>query len=147
MFSIKITKAHANWIHIELEIGGARQVLMASSVLNDPLRELADLGVFIATREPGNLGARFWLEPNGLELRASWRQADLVLALYEADEAYPELRQPRLALEGVVDANEAARELLRCLNAARSLLTREQWRHDFPAERVSVLADAIAVRS
>ena len=143
MFSISISNARANWIDINLNVGDELRQFMASSVLNDPLRELADLGVFIATREPGTLGVRFWLEPGGLELRAVW-QPELVLVLYEADEAYPALDRPRVVVEEVVEPNAAARELLRSLLRAEHVLSPQTWGHEFPAERASVLADAIA---
>lgn len=146
MFSIRISNARANWVDVSVSIGDERRQFMASSVLNDPLRELADLGVFIAAREPGTLGVRFWLEPAGIELRAFWKP-ELVLALYEADEAYPDLdRSRRIVVEQAVDSYAAAREILRCLLDTEHVVSPRTWHHEFPAERASVLADAIATR-
>jgi hypothetical protein len=143
MFSISISNARVNWIDVDVSVGDVRRQFMASAVLNDPLRELADLGVFVATREAGTLGVRFWLEPAGLELRA-YRRPELVLALYEADDASPALLRPRLVVEEEIDAAAAARAILGCLLRVEQILSPQTWQYAFPAERTSVLAHAIA---
>lgn len=130
--SLTIHGARHGWLELELVLAEQRVSFAASDVLNDPVRELADLALFIARRGVGSARASFWLEPAGYELRAV-RDWKLDLALVSAREAYPNITHGELVAEESVDAIVTARHIASQLRLAQQLLAgRTAWKYGFP---------------
>jgi hypothetical protein len=149
-FVLELTNPRAGWIDVAVAIGDDSFGFAASAVLADPIRELAELGLFIATGESGRAAVRFWLEPAGYELAVT-RDDAYKLAWSYAHEARPQLLRPQLVHERVIDAPRAvASEILRCLRDVQPLLPldgdQRVWRHPFPMEAVTRLAGLLAAR-
>jgi hypothetical protein len=148
-FTISIRNPRAGWIDVDLRLGEQSFQLAVSHVANDPVRELAELALFIARGEPGRARVTFWLEPAGYELSAS-RDRDLKLALSHSNDAFRTLFDPALVLEQRVEPSASAAEILNCLRAARSIFAaavvadRDSWSHPFPESLVSQLETALS---
>lgn len=136
-FAIRINEARHGWLYMELWLGEQKLEWMASDVLNDPVRELAELALFIASGDAGARSVNFWLEPQGYELCATYN-LELKLKLLFSDEAYPSLWRPKLVTVEIIDRGTAAREILRCLRAAQPLFRTTPspngrvWNQPFP---------------
>ena len=145
-FALELANPRAGWLDVTVALG-PRIAFSASHVLNDPLRELAELALFIASRDRGRCAVRFWLEPEGHELAAD-RDDTLRLTWRSADRARPDLVEPRLVHARVVDAPRAiASEILRALRDVQPHLPVDGnsgiWSHPFPVAQVARLADAL----
>lgn len=107
-----------------LALGDRRDTFSASAVLNDPVRDLAELALFVLRGEHGDITARFWLEPAWYELRATpgalvWRGYALAFS------------SARVVASEIV---RALRELQPQISAGGD---RERWYHAFPAEQLA----------
>jgi hypothetical protein len=148
-FAIKICNPRVGWIDVVLRLGERSFQLAVSDVANDPVRELAELALFIARGEPGRARAMFWLEPAGYELSAI-RDPDLILALSYSEDAYTTLFDPTLVLAQRVEPSGSATELLDCLRTAQPIFAAalvanpRSWSHPFPESLVSQLAAALS---
>lgn len=151
-FAIELTNPRAGWLDVEVSFEGHSPfAFCASHVLNDPIRELAVLGLFLLTGQRGRFAVRFWLEPEGYELAATEHDDTYSLQWSYAEEASPDLRDPTRLLDRPFSPRAIASELLRALRAAEPLLpakrTSSVWQHPFPADAVARLADALAARA
>ena len=147
-FFIQIIDVRHGWLDVELELASQEHRFAASHVLNDPVRELAELGLTLANRQGGDRIVEFWLEPDYLELRAiQGRELALELIAIDKSPVHGSDREQMLASE-VVDQVVAAREILRCLRIARPHFPVEpsggHWREPFPETIVSELGKALA---
>jgi hypothetical protein len=142
-FSIELTSPKHGWLDIALGLGGEQLRLRASDVAGDPVRSLAELTLFIKTGQPGTLGAVFWREPAGYELRATRVGDELVMAVNFSRDAYVELHDPHMVVEAPADPAEVVAELVRALLAAQRVLPvngkRGVWRWPFPAAQLARL--------
>ena len=136
-FAIDIGGAGAGWVGIDLTLGEQTFEMWVSDVANDPLRELADLALFVARGDLGEARATFWLEPEGYELRAV-RDSALVLAVRHSRRAFATLQDPRLVLEREVEWRPVASELARALRAMLAVPP-PRWRYELPAEQIVAL--------
>jgi hypothetical protein len=148
--SIDVRNPRSGWIDVDLRLDERRFEMAVSDVANDPIRELAELALFIAKREPHGARATFWLEPAGYELSAS-RDPEPTLYLSYAERAFATLFPPTtLVLECPIDPDVSASEILRCLRVARPMFVAARatdpraWRHPFPEAHVTSLADLVA---
>ena len=143
-FLLELTNPRAGWIDVAIAIGDDSFGFAASAVLNDPIRELAELGLVLASGESGRVAVRFWLEPAGYELAVTRADA-CTLAWTYAHDAMPRLVRPQLVQECAIDAPRAiASEILRCLRAVQPLLDGGAWPHPFPIEAATRLAGLLA---
>jgi hypothetical protein len=126
-FQLELANPRHGWLDVVVVLGERRNELVASSVLNDPVRELAELALFVMRGEHGDIAVRFWREPEWYELRATrgaltWR--DYALAV----------PSPRVV----------ASEILRALRELEPQISvdgdSERWAHPFPAAQVDALA-------
>lgn len=126
LFQLDLVHPRAGWLDVTLARGDRRDQFAASAVLNDPVAELVELALFITRGERGEIAARFWLEPDWYELRAT---------------------RGALAWRGYAVAFEAARviasEILRALRALQPQVSvdgdHERWPHPFPGQKVGEL--------
>lgn len=148
-FSISIRNPRHGWIDVELRLGEQRFELPVSDVANDPVRELAELALFIARAELGSARVTFWIEPAGYELCAM-RGAVLNLVLSYSEYAFRTLDDPSPVLEQQVDPSECAAAILNCLRAAQPVFAaavvadRTAWGHPFPEALLLQLDAALA---
>ena len=150
-FLLELTNPRAGWIDVAVAIGDDSFGFAASDVLNDPIRELADLGMFVATGELGRLAATFWLEPAGYELAVT-RDDLFRLAWSYARDARPRLRRPQILHEHAIAAPlTIASEILRCLREVQPLVPldgdKSIWRHPYPMATATRLAGVLAARA
>jgi hypothetical protein len=142
-FFIQILDVRHGWLDVELHLASEQRRFGASHVLNDPVRELAELALALVNGEAGDLGVEFWLEPNWLELHAN-ASRDVALELIEIDDMAE--RSEVLASE-VVDPTATAREILRCLQIARQWFPPApdagRWNAPFPDSLLSKLEKAL----
>jgi hypothetical protein len=147
--SISIRNPRHGWIDVDLHLGEQRFELPVSHVANDPVRELAELALFIARGEPGCARVTFWIEPAGYELCAR-RDAVLNLALSYSEHAFTTLFDPTPVLEQQVEPSACAVAILNCLRAAQPMFAaavaadRSAWCHPFPEALLSQLEGAVA---
>jgi hypothetical protein len=143
-FSIDLTDPRNGWIEVAVAIGEDSYGFSASDVLNDPIRELADLGLFLASSDHARVAVRFWLEPAGYELAVT---RDRLTWSY-AHNAGPNLVKPQVRQDLEIETPHAiAREILRCLRDVHPLLDTKNWRHPFPMETATRLAGVLAARA
>lgn len=149
-FAINIGNPRAGWIDVDFRLDDQELRFSASSVLNDPVRELAELGLFIAHGHPWRARVLFWLEPEGYEVCAS-REPELVLRVSYSEAPCTRRRDPTVVLERTIDPMATAMEILRCLRAAQPMFAAanaadaRSW-HTFPYEQVLELEQALAQR-
>jgi hypothetical protein len=144
-FAIDIGTPHHGWIDIDVTIDVERFAFSASHVLNDPIRELADLARFVASNERGRVRVLFWLEPQGYELAVT-RDDELRIALHRSEMASPDLDDPVvLVLERPLEAIPFVREIVRCLRAVQPSfpVAHEHWMEPFP----TVLLDELVAKA
>lgn len=149
-FRLDLTNPRAGWVDVALAIGDDSFGFAASDVLNDPIRELADLALFLATGEHGRIAATFWLEPAGYEL-AITHDDQVRLAWSYGHDARPQLRRPQLVHEHGLDAPRAiASEILRSLRELQLLVPVDGdkgiWRHPYPMAAATRLAGILTTR-
>ena len=157
-FSISIGEPRVGWLTASLRFDSQTYEFQFSDVANDPLTELAELGLSLLSDKYPMCSTTFWLEPEGYELRAS-RADILVLTLSHSDSAFAKLF-PSLTLIGSmpVDGPGTAREILRALRAIAPLLTpdtsenrpteqRASWVHPYPLTLVEQLKNALLLCS
>ncbi len=141
-FTIQIRDPNAGWLHARIVLGKQEFDLMFSEVANDPLRELAELGLFLVSNERFACGATFWLEPEGYELRAS-RDEELLLAMHYSDSAFANLFPPAKTLVSLaIDGPCVASEIVRALRVVEEQLAaseRPGWCHPFPIRLIEQL--------
>ena len=136
-FYIHIHEAVHGWLAIELTVGSRRLELMASDVYNDPLRELAELALFLANGQTGVRGVELHFEPDYYELRAN-KDDELRLQLVYVEDRH-------VAPEEAITGTASAREILHCLRSAQPLLTASPpedgrvWDEPFPELAVARL--------
>jgi len=143
-FAIDFMQPRHGWLEVAVAFPTQRYTFAASHVLNDPIRELADLALLLAGGDHGKCIATFWLEPAGYELAAVlYDKPQLVWTHWT--QTFPRTQQPTLLEEFAIDAPRAvASELLRALTDLRSLVPADgdpdMWKHPYPAEQVDRLA-------
>lgn len=143
-FTIDFTQPRHGWIEVAVAFPAQRYTFAASHVLNDPIRELADLALLLASGEPGQCIATFWLEPAGYELSAVLYDKPCLVWTHWT-QTFPRTQQPTVLDELAIDSRRAiASELMRSLTALRSLVPAEgdpaMWKHAFPAPQLERLA-------
>ena len=149
-FLLELTNPRAGWVDVALALGDDAFGFAASAVLNDPVRELAELGLFVARGERGRAAVTFWLEPAGYEL-AVIRDDACRLEWHYAHEARPRLVRPQLVHACPIEAPRAiASELLRCLRELQPLVPLDGdtsvWPHPYPMATATRLAGLLSAR-
>ncbi len=133
-FSINIRNPRSGWLDLDLQVGEWQLKHSVSAVANDPVRELAELALFIVRNDSGRARVVFWLEPAGYEL-AAVRDHELELLVRYSKHAFANLFDPELVLEHQIDPTQCVAEILRCLRAAQPVFAvsdRAAWSHPFP---------------
>jgi hypothetical protein len=143
-FSISIRNPRHGWCDVELCLGEHRFEWAVSDVANDPVQQLADLGLFAAGHDLGRTSVTFWLEPAGYSLEAV-RDPEWRLSLQYSKHAFARLFDPTFVAEQSIDPRTCAVEILRCLRAARSeLIAASSRSYKFPDALLSQLEASLA---
>jgi hypothetical protein len=80
-FGLLLGTAKAGWLPFVFVLDDRRLELVASSVLNDPLDELTEVAVAVATPGPVDAAVRIWEEPATTEIRFTGKQASSLLTI------------------------------------------------------------------
>ena len=119
-FTLAIRHFRHGWADISLTFGPENLEFSASAVANDPLEELAELGVALLTGGSLPRQATFWLEPEGYDLLAWSQDGATWLALRYAECAFARLWEPiETRAKAVVTKRAVAHELHRALEACK----------------------------
>jgi len=98
-FAIDIRNPRHGWIDVAFHLNERDFRFKASNVSNDPVRDLAELALFIVRGAPWRSHVTFWLEPEGYELRAS-RDPAVRLVVSSSRHAYRTLFDPEVLSDG-----------------------------------------------